>query len=511
MKKRFNVLLAAALLTGWGVAGCYEDKGNYDYREVNEMTVTFSVQDGSGRTFTIDPSTGITRFKRVGQDTNRIVYTALVNQSMKDDESNLEYVWAVSGGDRTDTVLNKELVLNVPPSDEDITYSMAFRITDLSTNISYYKNFRLQMVTPYAYSWFVLNGKMGFRQISAVENPDSTGYTFTLDAWTDMGNTPRFRNATDLVYTPTLRNYQSDPETLMVIESEEDNIVAKLSPFRMQVMGEGRELLPDEFVNSRRKVVYSLDGNRETSMMVIVDELGLGYYFNNSDGRFQQFDSKDIGVYGIEKIGGMNESNHLVFWDKDKKFRYIGLNNTIQPIESDTKWEEVDEVLWMGQTNQQWKGEGGIAMALVRDSKTKEYSVYNFSGGDGVTYKEWKIGALDIDKDSQFAASSYFPGRLFYTMGSRLFVCNTVTGEKNEVYNAGNGTIVQLKFRMDQEPSIPAYKNSCYHLGIAVNMEETGELHDVVLSGGGDFESVKVFTGFGPIQDMCFTYVDRVI
>lgn len=509
MKKRTYILLAASLLTAWGVTGCYDDKGNYSYRDVNEMKVTFSVRDNNGNSLAVESETGTTRFK-YGGDTASVIYTALVEQSMASDESNLEYVWAVTGGGRKDTVREKSLELNITSS--DVAYSMAFRITDLSTNISYYKNFRLQTVQPYINSWFVLNGNAGERRISAVENPDSTEITFTEDIWKDGGNAPRFLNATDLIYTPTLKA-GFGVETLMVVDPEEEDIVSKMSPFRMKVTGGGKNLMPEEFMNSGRKVVCCMDGNKETSTIVVVDELGQGYYYDNPDGRFQQFDSKDIGVYSIEKIGGMNESGYFVFWDSDgKEFRYISSSNyKIQPIESETKWEGVDEVLWMGQTNESEGNKGAIATALVKNNKTNGYTIYNFSSGDAVTYRESPIGELELDKESQFATSHYFPDRFFYTIGSRLYVCNTVTGEKNELYDAGTGTIVQLKFRMDYKSGIPAYASSCYHLGVAVNTEDAGELHDLVLTGAGDLESYKVTKGFGPILDLCFTYIERVI
>ena len=37
------------------------------------------------------------------------------------------------------------------------------------------------------------------------------------------------------------------------------------------------------------------------------------------------------------------------------------------------------------------------------------------------------------------------------------------------------------------------------------------ELHEIVLSNAGDVEDVHVFTGFGPIQDICFTLINRIM
>ena len=37
MKKTISIFMLAALLIG-GLTGCYEDKGNYKYRDINEVT-----------------------------------------------------------------------------------------------------------------------------------------------------------------------------------------------------------------------------------------------------------------------------------------------------------------------------------------------------------------------------------------------------------------------------------------------------------------------------------------
>ena len=43
MKKTISIFMLAALLIG-GLTGCYEDKGNYKYRDINEVTIRYCLK-----------------------------------------------------------------------------------------------------------------------------------------------------------------------------------------------------------------------------------------------------------------------------------------------------------------------------------------------------------------------------------------------------------------------------------------------------------------------------------
>lgn len=76
---------AAALLIG-GLAGCYEDKGNYKYRDINEVTYKILPESEDG----------YYRFKQPPMDTMYVDYTVDLSQSQAANEENLEFLWLVS-------------------------------------------------------------------------------------------------------------------------------------------------------------------------------------------------------------------------------------------------------------------------------------------------------------------------------------------------------------------------------------------------------------------------------
>ena len=100
--------------------------------------------------------------------------------------------------------------------------------------------------------------------------------------------------------------------------------------------------------------------------------------------------------------------------------------------------------------------------------------------------------------------------QFFYTQGSKLYRLNVTSGESVEIYDAG-GTISKLKFRVNQMHSIvDTHVYRC--LALVVNEMESGELLEVVLTSGGDVDKAetKVFEGFGPIVDICYSFINSI-
>ena len=78
MRKRTGILGMAALL----LAGCYDDKGNYDYRDINEIvTISFSPAPDE---ITMD-SVYTYSYPQSSQDTMRVTYPPIVSQSLAEE------------------------------------------------------------------------------------------------------------------------------------------------------------------------------------------------------------------------------------------------------------------------------------------------------------------------------------------------------------------------------------------------------------------------------------------
>ena len=97
--------------------------------------------------------------------------------------------------------------------------------------------------------------------------------------------------------------------------------------------------------------------------------------------------------------------------------------------------------------------------------------------------------------------------QFFYTVGSKLYLYDVAGREAAELYDAG-APITRLKFRIN-EPTSVGKDDFMRYLGMVVDKGAEGEVHEVVLSRAGDVVDTHVFTGFGPIQEICFTLINR--
>ncbi|MDE7374289.1 MAG: hypothetical protein K2M86_03030, partial [Odoribacter sp.] len=421
-------------------------------------------------------------------------------------------LWVVSyteDGERVvDSVTTKELRLTFP-AQKTKSYSVTFQLTDTTTNVSTYAALSMRTVNPYIDSWMVLNGAAGQRHLSAIEEPDSLQYVYTENAWTDMGNEPRFQDAIGLIYAPSVLRDFSAPECLYVMTP--DSLFA-LDPFAMQVKGTNKDFLPGKLLNEKHELWYGLDGGPMGGIPLLVDRDYNCYFttFNNG-GVFGELRFDYVKGCRASKLAMSTESNTVCIWDDDqKKFMYFSSGYPMVYEVDDKEYDWTDkEVVWMGLDNvlTDGKNKGRVALALVKD-KAGDYWTYHFDS-DGNKFTRDSIGELAMDATTQFATSHAFEGQFFYTVGSKLYLYNVAGREAVELYDAG-APITRLKFRINEITNV-GKNDFMRYLGMVVDKGAEGELHEVVLSTAGDVEDIHVFTGFGPIQDICFTLINRVV
>lgn len=276
MKKVIQIWFMAALLSG-GLAGCYDDEGNYDYKDINEMTYTIKASIKGGNEIAID-SLGYSRCKQSPEDIT-VVYTPVVTQSMVSGEENLVYEWSVvkqgEGTVRVDTV--KELELEFPKNTAS-EYSITFRVTDNTTNVSFYKSLRIKTVQPYLNSWFVLNGEEGARRLSVVEEPDSVQYVISYDGYGDLGLSDLeerkvILEADALIYSPNIDfDSPATPELLQIMTKDG---IWNMKPNTL-TMTKMR-------INSDLSMVDRMEGSVESGTTATVD--GRGQLYLSTDGK----------------------------------------------------------------------------------------------------------------------------------------------------------------------------------------------------------------------------------
>lgn len=157
------------------LAACYEDKGNYDYKDVNTVSVSLEKM----YSFRLDKDTTVSIVPKL-------------SQSMQENKENLEFMWIrsvtnefIEGHDDNDTLSRTEtLQFHIDPNADKISYMHYLRLNvfDKITGVNYPLNTKIKLVKPYDGAWMILHDENGHAALGAVEYMGNS-ISKTLDAY----------------------------------------------------------------------------------------------------------------------------------------------------------------------------------------------------------------------------------------------------------------------------------------------------------------------------------------
>ncbi len=140
-------------------ASCYDDKGNYDYLQINEVLVEM-------------PESYSLRLA----DTT-LVIRPVISQSLRERFDRLKFVWkhsttnfnSIMNGDTLS--LADTVALRIDPEDENLKYNHFLRLMvyDEENDILYPFQTKVQISKPYEGAWMVLHKQEGETRLGAVE------------------------------------------------------------------------------------------------------------------------------------------------------------------------------------------------------------------------------------------------------------------------------------------------------------------------------------------------------
>lgn len=530
MKNKLYILFSLVVLMLWG---CFDDKGNYDYKDVNDvLSLTFTPEP------TVTEYSYDYTYKQPSLDTLVVTYTPSVEQSLVEGEDNLEFQWIMVNRDKLDTIFSKELVLKFPPK-QKTSYNPLFRMIDHSTGVEYYQQFKMMTEVPFLASWFVLHGEMGDRRLGVVEgiNDEGDEPSVTLDAYENIWGARRFQKAIGLVYATTDGTYKdgvAEYEHLTVIQEDSLTYMYSFS------------LLPSKSVQNMlasvargSKFLYGVS-DEVGAGTVLVSNIGKCFWGRGRGYYFTVKTTTETENYIADKVFITADNGLVLIWDKEHACfyslkmpqipydvpenhpgddKYDSENRLALLTKEDGsslfdegEWDN-QEVIFLGQGNNELSASG--AMILGKNGNT--YTVYHLGKtktdkGEAFAVERYPLSKdLALDQDSQIATSVIYPDQFFFTRGgSALYLYNVVSGEEKLLYDAG-GRITQMKFRVARE-----YGNADFlgvidpnnRLALVVdNGDGTGELHEVYLNIAADVEETHVYEGFGTIQDIAFANI----
>lgn len=536
------------ILTMLLLASCYDDEGNYDYRDINLLDVAMD------EVYTV----------RLDRDTT-IEITPRLSQSLLKDEKYLKYTWlhgtinhnfyglALIYGTGPDTVgTEKTLRFRIDPEAKDLKYKHYFRVTvyDEFTGLEYPVNTTMELTKPYDGAWMVLHSKNGRTELGSVEyiggdivvedeayfkssgkrlmgKPLCLGQYTTSVKYYGTGDTQNmFYVLTDV---PTEAGVYCQWERL----AKKDSLSRMVAPLAragfdyghvklMDGDGSASALLLSEggvfYQIPRAGKVYKpecdLEGDVKFTLAskvidktLLYDEAGhrFAYYYNTSSGSYDP----------------------LYFSESAEN------NERIKPIPPrDGNVTEVDpnrlpadqKVLYVGtgyQFDQSATGVYGYGLAISDDRCfVYEFNAKGLSSPSFTAFNAYYSIDLpkDLDENACFASTPPYSGIIFYASGNTVYRLDFKQsgGKATPVYTHPGGKAVKMKFARRNAPAGGLYKAYQFgvsrSLGISFDMGN-GKSDFVILnlSGTGgvgpdseDYPATQVYSAFGQIADFVF-------
>ena len=213
------------------VSACYKDKGNYDYKNVNDFEVTLTPAPANE-----ELSIYLINQPAMKADTFRLV--AEGKQTLNGSEDNLEYTWY-----RTLSIDKKEVSKDTITGKENLMELVAAKrsewqillvVRDKSMNLEYYKSLTVQTKVPFYNSWLFLHGEEGDRKLGSLSWNTTGEAEVTPDMMEAMGQ-PGYPEMTRINYAIVGAESYLETERLFLISAPDS--INYIFPFNCKVMG----------------------------------------------------------------------------------------------------------------------------------------------------------------------------------------------------------------------------------------------------------------------------------
>lgn len=496
------------------LSSCFDDKGNYDYHEINQVEIAG-----------LEESAWYSKIAFV--DTLRISPEVTSNW-YQDNLDNYRFEWKfistlaneVTDGDTIDYVVSREKDLVLPITQEAGTYNCFFVVRDTVNGLDWRRHFNLRVSSLTSEGWMVLCDDHGEGRLDMVFNENETNDLIAYDLWRDndftsgkpyrlMYNYTVMEQA--ILYTCEKGTFNLDSKDLHVGEDND---------FRWRFGSHGEQV----DIRGSGMAQFCMEANP----WVIVDEKGDAYiidiYENGSVFGFpkNRIGGKDyfkaapfVGITYAWYYG----SSVLMYDETHRQFLELVDGATFPSVMKFTGQQLFPvrtgrDIVHLESTK------GGFNYAILKDPVDGKYYFYCIEMNEwGKNYQKYygEISGDGLEQVKMFACHhmATMP-YLFYATDHKIYQFDMAHPENRakEVLDFPDETIAVIKFTpfVAWEPYESWERIRNYQLVVGTNKvgEEAGcgvmRMYDIP-NLMGDLVKVKEHTGFGKIVDI--TYKER--
>lgn len=517
---KHNIILLLCL--SFGLFSCYDDKGNYDYREIDELTISGMPEE---------PVTALYNSENLVLSPT---VTSKFDGEISADDPNYEFAYyynVSAGGD----FLEPSLLDSAMVKDLDIlaemnpgSYTAWFKVKDLRTNIVTSAEFKIQISTATTQGWLVLC-EVGEERKVRMDMIGEIGERIAVSR-NVLGFLPESHGACQMYMQSNLGAWTS-PFLNLYTEDNSFKIWSYNGNFSQRDYG---DLRSTEFM--RKPEDFIVQEGRSYGCVVVTDK-GDAYlkandnamydFKINVDVPFTEPNYKVAPFVGYRWLG--NGYNGVLYDVTNKRFKYFmsyapninhGTKYLFDPQEPEAgaklfDWTTGKDMVYMAGTRQG----SGLVFALMKDA-AGQYSIYGITTGQSQA-SPLQTSYIDIDASlaSGLANASCYAFHptlpfLMYSNGGEVYLYDMATRSAKRVLTLSGETISMLKFHKLPSSYLPYPGNiPDYQFRLAVGSAKTGaeagsegilRFYDVPEFAADLTQYGETYSGFGVIKDIAY-------
>ncbi|UYQ92509.1 PKD-like family lipoprotein [Chitinophaga horti] len=482
--------LALALLA----AGCYKDKGNYDYIDINRITIS----DTTSRTMSV-----------IIGDSLKIA--PVVTQSAATNEDSLTYEWMVFDNSpsssyalpKTVIATTKALAIKVsaPPFVLGQRYRLSYRVTDKNTGVSNAIFWDMTMVNKYGTGWLVLEDRNTGGDLSMIM-PNGT-VERNIYSLLNGGMLPGKPVKLDMTYYQVSDGYSVDSKEIHLLS---ENSAIELNYQTMVKLWDYQYIffLPPDVIKPQR-LFWASTSNTSPTQGIIINN---GKVHSNLVGgfpgtkKFGQQLSKPEGDFNYRMapyVAGGSTYTAVTYDQIGKRFYSVGTSKLqTLPVVSGSLFDMNNvgmEMLFMDTANVTREYN-----AVMKDDANNPWLlrfklVVATGASQDLALQKVQMNAPGILTKTAIASSTLTP-HIYYATG------NTI----HRYESTSNTTTQKFSFPAEETVTLLKYKRNQL-LGselLAVTWDGTqGRVYFFDLNNVGDFTNYRVkYEGFARVVDL---------
>ena len=474
MKMNYIILF----LFGVSLCACFDDKGNYDYRDMADITIE-----------------NIPEVIEVLGNSDHIIVSPKVVSSLdgevKEGDANFEFTYKIekkSGGPMVagqkwvDLNPLKTLNLDTLAAFAADTYIGWFGVTDKRSGVETSKTFDIKVSSPTYEGWMVLcnEGEQERVRMDMISVISAERVIPAYDVLAPLGF-PELRHARGIGFYP---NRRANPDDVIYVMSEEGTYRLERETFKTD---ESWNINNVDFIippGDEHVVYYNTVNNNNSSealACLCVTDAGNAYaqVLSTPGAAFEKpINTSARGeapTYRVAPYIGVSmarpgNGKAAVFYDMDNQ-RFMGwkqgyvdfLMQVLNPIRDKEgalfTFKTGMDLVYMEST----RYSNGLVYAILQDAGGKRciYGI-NMSGNGYVPESMYKdLNAPDFDKASIFAFHSQFP-YMFYAVGNKVYLHNlgtNTTYPMNSIALGEHEVVTMLKFNLYRQCSLKDLNN----------------------------------------------------